>query len=288
MSTFPGPANQNVGPPKYLCWPKSQSIDQTYVCDFDLLITGGCSFTASTMWFDGAASWPGHVKDRCGIEKAIDMSYPGAGNLFIADSVKFALSNLCDDYASSSILVAIMWSGIDRQEIVRPATETEISQGCHPIINKKIYFRTNGAQPSGQHDITKETRQKTTLLSRSLILEMIDWLDSLKVKWIFTSYANLLYPPFIPKRDTTHHWLEYLDKVQLQDLYDLPWLPKDPMDYLFEWSWKNDYLNQGDFFHPPIEANLAWSDQVFLPEIEKLGLIFKKPQGTMTSQERNL
>lgn len=264
---------QHICPPKYLCWPKSNGVAQNYDCDFDILITGGCSFTSSTLWFDGAASWPGYVKDRCGIEKVIDMSYPGAGNLFIADSVKFALSNLCDGHPHSSILVAIMWSGIDREEIVRSATELEIRQRCHPIINDKIYLRTN---LSNSHDISKETRKKTTLLSRGLILDMADWLDSANVKWVFTSYANLLYPPFVPKRDTTHHWPEYLDETQLKDLYDLPWLPKSPMDYLYEWAWTNDYLNQGDHFHPPIEANFAWTDQIFLPQIEKLGLIFKK------------
>lgn len=239
------------------------------------MITGGCSFTSSTLWLDGAASWPGYVRDRCGIEKAIDMSYPGAGNLLVSDSVRFALENLCADYPPSSILVAIMWSGIDREEIVRPATETEISKGNQAIIDKKIYRRNNSSHPLAQHDITKETRKKTTLLSRRLILEMRDLLDSLKVKWIFTGYANLLYPPFIPKRDTTHHWPEYLNKTQLKDLHDLPWLPKDPMDYLYEWSWKNDYLNDGDFFHPPNEANFAWTDQILLPQIEQLGLILK-------------
>lgn len=256
-----------VCPPKYLCWPKSQSIGQAYCCDFDLLITGGCSFTSSTLWFDGPASWPGYVRDRCGIKKAIDMSYPGAGNLFISDSVKFALTNLCNDHSHSSILVIIMWSGIDRQEITRLATVNEINDNSHPIIDNKIYHRKDA--------VTKEMRKESTLTSRNLILGMATWMNSKKIKWIFTSYVNLLYPPFIPKRDTTHHWPEFLDETKLENLHNLPWIPKNPMDYLYEWAWVNDYLNQGDHFHPPNEANFAWVDQVFLPEIEKLGLISK-------------
>lgn len=247
--------------PKYLNWPRSQSIQQKWNCDFDILITSGCSFTSSTLWLEGAASWPGYVRDRCGISFCIDMSFPGAGNRYISESIKYTIENFWQTDKYKKPLVIVMWSGIDRFETV--SNSNDISNTNSAVLGDKVYKRI--PRSACQYDTVK--------MSRDCILELKNYLDSRQIKWIFTSYCNVLFPPFIPKRDTTGHFQEFLTTQEIKQLQSIPWIPTDGMDFLYEWSWKNDLLNHGDYFHPPNEANLDWTDQIFLPQIANLNLI---------------
>ena len=248
--------------PKYLNWPRSQSIQQKWKCDFDLLLTAGCSFTSSTTWFEGAASWPGYVRDRCGIPLCIDMSWPGMGNLYIADSIKYAIENLCQSDQCKKPLVIVMWSGIDRYETVS-TLHNLLDIERWPVLGDKVYKRI--LRSSCQSDTVKT--------SKDCILDLKNYLDSRQINWAFTSYVNLLFPPFIPKRDTTGHFQDFLLTQEIKQLQSIPWIPTDGMDFLYEWSWKNDFLNDGDHFHPPNEANFAWTDQILLPQMANLNLI---------------
>mgnify|MGYP003344898755 CR=1 FL=1 len=132
MSTLPVP--------KYLNWPLTQSIQQHYNCDFDCLVTSGCSFTSSTTWLEGAASWPGYVRDRSGIQSCIDMSFPGVGNRYIADSIKYAIENYCESYSCKKILVIVMWSGIDRVESICEEN-SPLNNKVNPCLGNKFYNR---------------------------------------------------------------------------------------------------------------------------------------------------
>lgn len=96
-------------PPKFFRWTPQLSPQYTTTCD--VLITGGCSFTASTNQTESAASWPGFVKDRCGLDLCIDTSYPGLGNFSIRDNVIQAIEQ-CE---YNNPLVVVMWSGLDRE-----------------------------------------------------------------------------------------------------------------------------------------------------------------------------
>jgi hypothetical protein len=248
--------------PKYLNWPQNQSIHQHWTCDFDILITSGCSFTSSTTWLKGAASWPGYVRDRCGIRSCIDMSFPGSGNQYIADSIKYAIENFWQQDQYKKLLVIVMWSGIDRFEVISDLTTSQPTERC-PVLGNKIYTRI--LRPSCQIDTVK--------MSKDYILDLKTYLDARQIDWIFTSYANLLFPPFIPKRDTTGHFQDFLTTQEIKQLQSIPWIPSAGMDFLYEWSWKNDFLNTGDYFHPPNEANFAWTDQILLPQMANRNLI---------------
>jgi hypothetical protein len=187
--------------PKYLNWQDTR-ISQHYHCNQTLLITSGCSFTSSTVWLKGAASWPGYTRDRCGFEQAIDMSFPGAGNFFIADSIKYAIEKCCQEQDPEKILVIVMWSGIDRAEYTQIA---ETFSGNEPMLDNLVYKRLS------EDLITDQVRRDTTNQSLACIKNLIEYLEHKSIAWVFTSYANLLFPPFVPKRDTTHHWQDYLD-----------------------------------------------------------------------------
>jgi len=248
--------------PKYLNWPQNKSIHKNWTCDFDILITSGCSFTSSTLCLGTASSWPGYVRDRCGIPLCLDMSFPGSGNQYIADSIKYAIENFCGKFVYKKILVIVMWSGIDRLEDITELKNQRDAQ-THPALGNKLYKRIQ--RSSCQIDTVK--------MSKESILDLKTYLDDRCIDWIFTSYANLLFPPFIPKRDTTGHFRDFLTKQEIQQLQSIPWIPTNGMDFLYEWSWKNDFLIDGDYFHPPNEANFAWTDQILLPQMANRNII---------------
>jgi hypothetical protein len=252
----------NLPVPKYLNWPRSQSIEQKWHCDFDILITSGCSFTSSTTWLEGAASWPGYVRDRCGILSCIDMSFSSSGNQYIADSIKYAIENFWRQDQYKKLLVVVMWSGIDRVEVISDSTSSQSTERL-PVLGNQIYTRI--PRSSCTIDSVK--------MSKECILDLKTYLDARQIDWIFTSYVNLLFPPFIPKRDTTGHFEDFLTKTEIKELQSIPWIPSAGMDFLYEWSWKNDFLNTGDYFHPPNEANFAWTDQILLPQMANRNLI---------------
>ena len=99
-------------PPKIMQW--NYNLSQTHKLNSKILITSGCSLTASTQQVISAASWPGYMRDRCRFEYAVDLSYPAAGNEYIADSI---MQYFKDKTNYSDYFVVIMWSGLDRREI---------------------------------------------------------------------------------------------------------------------------------------------------------------------------
>jgi hypothetical protein len=239
--------------PKLLQW--KHSLSQHYVCAESILITSGCSFTASTLQLKTAASWPGYVVDRCRFDYCLDYSYPAAGNEYIANSILHHFSTV-DDTDIKKYKVMIMWSGIDRQE------EKISGSTQQPTINNVAYLRTK---------LENINRIESTQQSVRKILEVYNYLTSRGISFLFTFYSNLLFPPYIPKRDTTHHFEDYLDPAALNSLREIPWIPTDPMNYLYEYAFVNDFLTQGDHFHPPANCTLQWVDQVLLPELAGAG-----------------
>ena len=227
-------------PPKYMRW--NYSLDQRYYCNQKQLITSGCSFTASTSQLDCAASWPGYVRDRCRFEETIDLSYPGMGNDYIYQSIK--------QYANTNSLVIVMWSGIDRQAISMDPPVARIPK-----------------------DLSNETKKQRALMSFEMVQELKKELVARQIPHAFTQYINLIHPPFLAWRDTTGAWPSYLDNDQLNKLKDSIDIPTNPNEFLYDYAFFNDHLNAGDFFHPPVECNLSWTDQVLLPNLAKKGLI---------------
>ena len=243
--------------PKKMAW--KYNLSQIYTSNKSILITSGCSFTASTQQLESAASWPGYVRDRCKFNYCIDYSYPGAGNEYIGDSILHYFSEIDN---TSDYFVIIMWSGIDRKE------EKIKGLGRQPMIGDVSYQRT-------KDQVSDELRCQYANESANKIFELYNYLTEKNISFVFTSYANLLFPPYIPKRDTTTEFDKLVGSNILAKLKSLPWIPTKPMDYLYEYSFVNDYLTTGDYFHPPAECNLAWTDNVLLPEIDNQGLIRK-------------
>lgn len=246
--------------PKIMQW--DWNLSQKYHCDKKILITSGCSFTASTRVLNCASSWPGYMRDRCKFDYAIDWSYPGAGNRYIADSIIASIESL-SEAEKQNIFVAIMWSGIDREEEV-------VQSKQQPCINDASYQRTS-VRERGTSKVIQ------TLLSYERICKTQQYLKSHNIPFAFTFYINLLFAPCLPSRDTTHTFEPFLDSKRLKHLQSLSWLPKNPKNYLYDFSFYNHYIDQSsDFFHPTASCVLDWTDNVWLPALEEKGLIVRQ------------
>ena len=243
--------------PKLLQW--TPSLSQRYSCTQKILVTSGCSFTASSLQLKTAASWPGYVIDRCGFDQGIDWSYAGAGNEYIGDSILHFFSTISDDKINQYMAI-IMWSGIDR-------IEKKIASQEMPNLNGIVYQRLQDIAP-----IIKQEKINRAVTSATKMFEVFEYLTRRKILFAFTLYSNLLFPPYIPKRDTTFEFDEFLDKDNLKKLKSLPWIPSQPMDFLYEYAFVNNYIGE-DGFHPPVECNLAWTDNILLPCMQKQNLI---------------
>ena len=242
--------------PKLLKW--QHSLLQTHSSTKKILVTSGCSFTSSTLQLETAASWPGYVIDRCRLEQGIDYSYPGAGNEYIGDSILHHFSTVQDPEVKN-YLVIIMWSGLDRSE----TKLTDINQ--QPKLGVTSYVRDQ--VPVDIKISAKKSADK--------ILEVYNYLTQRSIPFAFSFYSNVLFPPYIPKADTTCEFDSVVDQSVLKQLKLLPWIPTDPLKFLYEYAFVTNDLDNGDGFHPSESCNMMWTDSILLPGMATQKLITK-------------
>lgn len=242
--------------PKIMKW--SHSLDQTYKCQQKILVASGCSFTSSTIRLDTAASWPGYVIDRCRLEYGIDYSYPGAGNEYIGDSILHHFSTV-PDCEVKNYLVIIMWSGLDRSETKLDNIDQQ------PKLGITSYVRDRAPV-----DIKISAKK-----SADKILEMYNYLTQRSIPFAFSFYSNVLFPPYIPKADTTCEFDSVVDQTVLKQLKLLPWIPTEPLKFLYEYAFATNDLDNGDGFHPSGSCTMTWTDLVLLPGLSTQKLIAK-------------
>ena len=253
--------NSSPLPPKYLNW--DLQIDQWYVTPYTKLVTSGCSFTASTIWLEGPASWPGFVKDRCGFLECTDLSFPGAGNEYIANSIlSYVESSTVEERAK--MLVIVGWSGLDRKENLTSEPGTTVS------IDNIHYVR----EQSSAAEINHKWQKAEVWRSWKNIIMLKNYLENKKVAHGFFSYCNLLEPPFLPKRDRTPEWPNMISEDKLKSLKEIDWVIPASQS-LFEFAFETDTLSE-DFFHPTDIGIAKWTDSILLPNLAKHGLISLK------------
>lgn len=245
--------------PQILNW--AQGLPQKYKTDRPLLLVSGCSFTVSKANLLFASAWPGMIYDRCKFTQCFDYARPGAGNEYIGDSIMHHLASVPDGELNQ-YLVIIMWSGIDRHE--NKIYNSDLPEKEYPKLGTTSYQRSG---PS----INKSADSK---ISFDKIFQVKKFLESRNIPFVFTFYSNVLFPPYIPKRDTTHHFDDTLDKEELVKIRSLPWIPSKPMDFMFEYGFRNDLL-ANDLFHPSYKCAEKWTDEVLLTEMHNRKLIEK-------------
>lgn len=78
------------------------------------LITAGCSFSQVP---NADITWPVHLRDHIQTENCLFLGQGAAGNGIISRKVIYHTQNMLKIYKPEELLVGIMWSGRDRQEV---------------------------------------------------------------------------------------------------------------------------------------------------------------------------
>jgi len=244
---------------------KNNPQSQTYRTKKSILVTSGCSFTCSGRLDTCASTWPGLLKQQCGMAQAFDYSFPGVGNDYIAESILHHFSSMPDQDAEKT-LVVVMWSGLNR--FLKKVSQLD-SGNPGPFLKEHFYCRNdNPIKISTDNELKTLGAQQ----SADRIFQVADYLTSRNISFAFSFYCNLLYPPYIPKPDLTHEFDNYVDSTTLINLKKLPIIPKKPMDFMFEYGFAHDQL-ANDGFHPNYDCIVRWTNNILLPGLVDLGLI---------------
>jgi hypothetical protein len=242
-------------PPRLLAWPKT--LEQRYNSQRTVGLVSGSSFTSATNQMTLAASWPGYLYERCGLESVIDLSYPQMNNQYIGDSIIDAVESMTPD-ERNNVFVTVMWNGISHTQ-----EKNNESDKNWPAINGKIYDPT---MVTGQ-DISAIARQ-----DYEIICKTGDYLMAHNVPYAFTFYANILFPPLLPTADGLKKFYKNIKPDEIKKIQSYNLIPSDQKLYLYDYTFFNDQFDD-DGYHPDIQARLSWTDRVLLPELVKLGII---------------
>lgn len=240
--------------PNLLKWVPSRP--HTHKSSKTKLLVSGCSFTATHYEF-AAMTWPGFVMDYCRFDHCFCYGVPGAGNQYIGDSIISHLRKLSDDEVRDYTVI-VMWSGPERTMRLSP------DSGKNPVLDGVSYIR-----------VTKESESENLRLlneSAAKILELKEYLTRRNIQYVFTTYVNVLFPPYLPKRDGCIEFDKYVDRSTLRALKEIAWIPTKPMDFMFEYGFVHDSLSE-DMFHPGKICHDEWVKNVLLPGMEQQGLI---------------
>ena len=253
-------------PPKLLKWPRT--LDQHYTKDQKILVTAGCSFTANTVRFDGPYTWPGVVLDRCGFDHCVDLSYPGVGNEFIANSILNYVEGL-DPATHNNIVITVCWSGADRKEEL--LTNADRASKTLPQIDN-ITYRWFRDSPDGKNQYPRQPAEVWRSWKNIIFLQ--NYLENKKIKFGFSLYCNTVDPPFLPRRDLTENFFDNMSQEKITALKNCTWL-HEFKDSFFEYCFFNDDCLSEDLFHPNLRGSLLWTDQVLLPGMLAKNLVVK-------------
>lgn len=168
------------------------------------LITGGCSFSeASDPYFkDGkpfnnpalyGKSWAWFLNNFLNPTDYFDLAMGGQGNDIISKKVIFTLDKILKTCDSQSILVGIMWSGIDRISLYDTPWQATDNQGqteaLYSVATPTWY--NNTYNPNVIKLYNNETKYIMTLEN---ILRTQWFLQKHNIKYFMTMYTDAVLP----------------------------------------------------------------------------------------------
>jgi hypothetical protein len=248
---------QWILPPKHLNWTKT--LEQKYSSTRTVGVVSGSSFTAGTNQLTVAASWPGYVYERCGLEKVIDLSFPGTSNQYISDSTINYLESISQQ-EKNNLFVIVMWNGIGPIEHVHVA---DIDNKRWPEINGNYYAPVY---------ISKKDISTAADHYYNLICKTGEYLSRQQIPYAFTFYANQLFPPLLPTPDGQEQFYKYTTNNRIKKLQSYNLFPITGESYLYDYTFFNDQFGFNGY-HPTVQAYLGWTDAVLLPALVKLNIV---------------
>jgi hypothetical protein len=208
------------------------------------------------------------MKERCGFDYVVDVSASGNGNDYISTSIVNQIESMSIEHVKKCI-VLIVWSGIDRQELL----EYEKVYDHNKYLGTIDGVRFNRGNELSTNRVDPNIARGEALKSWKNIILTQHYLENKNIAFGFGFYVNVFDPPFLPRRDLTIEFPGVLDPVKIKQLRNCQWIHQ-PNESLFEWAfYQKDNMFDYDGFHLSPEGYLGWTDNVLLPNLVKMGLI---------------
>jgi len=229
-----------------------------------ILLTGGCSFTASD------DCWPRHLKDILNV-KLLNVGMVSQGNGLISRTVIYNIDKLLNEYKPEEILVGVMWSGIDRYDYYTYSTENTSNWGNFKPENN-VQIPTNiiegnyNWQIINPHWNSNEVKMYyeyfhtsifATIMTIEHILRVQWYLEKLNIKYFMSTYMDLYDSNLI-----NHPEISYLYK-------QIDFSKFLPVKGCYEWVEEN--FGDREFYinHPTQFAHKQFVNKVIVPFIKE-------------------
>jgi hypothetical protein len=251
------------------------------------LVTSGCSFSDNV-----SSRWPLYLSEKLNC-KLYNYGIGSAGNNWICESAIYQVVKLMNQGIDpSTILVCVMWSGIDRLDDFISNSYSEYAtlanyNGHQPNPASFVYTEPN-EHPSSEYKLSsgwllgslncayanhKINEHKSNLITKfwteeKLMLSSINnWLklqwfcQANNIKLINTTYMNLWYYPDNSKSEPFYR--TYNDNVgYLYKILDLEsWIfTSDNYDGMYEWTINNNLPTYSDNVHPAEQSHRLFAE----------------------------
>ena len=254
----------------------------------DNLIVSGCSFTELN---DEYTSWSEIVGKHYNIKNYVNLGMGGAGNFYIANSVRDYLEFNQPDPAST--LVLIMWSGVSRVDAkVSKEWWNLLEKQAYPFKAQQNYFNQDlgidehnyyvfGGQGGGsltKNDIIKnifswtdkvsdpETVCKTSLVE---FVNLENYLKTHRYNYRFTSFLNYWKPADIEKYGELSIGLNAQQTAMYKNFDFSNWFfINDKQDCFGEYAQQRNQLDNTN--HPTGECHWAFANNIVIPTLKDL------------------
>ena len=241
------------------------------------LVVSGCSFTNNYHF----QTWPRHLPE---IDKDIrlhDVSFPGAGNNYIAESIIQTI--LRENLDPAETLVIVMWSGVSRKDIVVGKEYYDLLYNACTNQLYDQYFAFSGGQvglwtlsdnpflkPLFEDWYKSADRSSMGFESLSSMIRLQSFLESRNFPHKFMSYVNYWQdiPDYIGRNGDFS--LSYYNRGNpYLSLLDKNWIWADyDKNCLFEYARDRGLLDV-DQFHPLEAAHKQFANDIILPAVEE-------------------
>lgn len=256
-----------------------------YVKKPKCLIAAGCSFSQVP---NSDITWPVHLRDNLNIENCLFLGQGAAGNGIISRKVIYHSQKMLKIYKPEEILVGIMWSGRDRQEVY--STDKNFShnsiKGIEAYRNPvrvaeeyNFYLMNAHWKDDATTNYIKNFYDEVGafILSIEHILRTQWFLKAFKIPYFMCEYSVDCLP-----RDTkicTHSDIEYLLKLIDKSF----WLPIDNM-----WQYAVDtglpFARPPDP-HPSTEHHKKFISEIVFSYLFRKGYVVP-PNSTFVIEEK--
>ena len=236
-----------------------------------ILITSGCSFSECiSPWID---TWPRHVERAIEPEQVFHQGLGCQGNGMISRQIIWRASQFLDQ--ADKLLVGIMWSGPDRQEILLPKhlQPKNIDYGMSvPGFPEKFYNPYNWLESkdadwlllhhSSNTNITKQyysgihSNLHDRLRTAEHVLRVQWFLKLHKIKYFMTAFNEDVFDPRLYSSPNVKYLYDQIDFDQFL-----------PISGEYEWCRDHSGLEfpvPGDK-HPSSQQHKLFAEQVILP-----------------------